>query len=177
MRVLLFLLFTLAVCFNYTIAQPQTPVAEKISVQDSVLLSKSMLSFMNAIEQGDSVYIKANTLNKVSCTICDWKTNDGRPPSDYFVSVDDFIKQICRKSSCRPLLDAYYKRGSSYKLSMHNDMPIDGLRQGVGEQRLYHSSIQTIPPNNKAFGNGMTHDIIFIKQDGEFKLYGISSSM
>ena len=176
MRVLLFLLFTLAVCFNCTIAQPQKPVAEKISVQDSVLLSKSVLSFMSAIEQGDSVYLKANTLKEVSCTVCDWRTNDGKPPSDYFVSIDDFIKQICRKSACSPLLDAYYKRGSSYKLSMHNDISVEGLKTGVGEQCLYHSSIQTILPN-KAFSNGLTHDMIFIKQDGAFKLYSITSSM
>ena len=143
---------------------------------DSIQLLKTMNEFVKAIETKNSQILKQLSLSQIDCSFCiDIDSMDNYP--DNIVPIEAFINMALSNFINSPLHKAFKKnRIRAYTLKIRNYKPRN-LPKKYGEHfTRFNVTIQTYLQDEWVKGHeGQSHTFEFIKIDGKYKFYGLSS--
>jgi hypothetical protein len=171
-NILLILLFIVLTKLSYGQSEYE-PQLRKLSKADSVVLAETFLEFVKAIELKDERKIIALSLDSINCNLC--LTNDH--PKDNIIPIETFINQTFRSFVSSQLYKAIKNNRLQLSIGIiKNFKPKNVPFNFPKDLKLYEVWVQTYLPNEWVKGHeGQSHTFEFIKVDGLFKFYGLSS--
>lgn len=156
-------------------ATAQNAAKQAVTKEEWDLLDKRFVSLVDALLKNDKPAFFALSLREVDCIDC-----VGRPEFNnegYFVSASIFYLNIAKNFDKSPVYKAMVKRGYLFdsiiiKNLKPRNMPADSPKDLV----LYEVWIPTylageLSKNSK----GASHGFQFVKINGDFKFYGLTS--
>ena len=175
-KVLLILLLTLISTTSFA-QQNEDEKWHKLSLTDSIELQKTWTEFKTALENNDAIKIKNLSLKKVDCILCFERNGKSAPPKDYVVTIERFIKHSAKSFKGSPLAKAIKTSGYFAQFRTLYDCKPRNLPAGYGKNlTIYELYIQTYKPDEWAKGHeGQSHVFQFVKVNGEFKFFGMTS--
>lgn len=168
------------VCFLmiFGIANAQTTpikVAPKSNNADFDLLDKTFASFIKALIKNDKPSFTLLSLKQVDCIDCVGKPefND----QGYFVPSDIFYLNIAKNFNKSPVYKAILKRGYTLDvIQLKNFKPAVMPKTYPNDLTLYEVWVPTYLKDELSKGHkGASHAFQFVKINGQFKFYGLTS--
>jgi len=167
---ILFLLFV--ACFSHA----QAP-AKKAKTKETEFdqLDKTFIAFEQALEKNDKAAFMALTLKVVDCIDCVGKpefNNEG-----FFVTADVFFLNIAKNFKLSPVYKAMATRGYTFDvIKLKNFKPQNMPKDSADDLILYEVWVPTYLANELSKGHkGTSHAFQFVKINGKFKFYGLTS--
>ena len=141
---------------------------------DSIEIDKTFKKFIGAIENKDAETIKRISLSEIDCDLC---SDRKYPKKDYYIPIKKFIKQAFKTYVDSPLAQAVKTRGyRSIVRFIPNSKPQILPSNFGNDLTIYELYVQTYKPNEWMLGHeGQSHAFQFVKVNGEFKFYGMTS--
>ena len=158
-----------------TLAQKPAAKAAPSSQNEWDQLDKVFISLINALTKNDQSAFKALSLPAVDCIDC-----VGKPEFNaegYFVTADVFYLNIANNFVGSPVYKAMAKRGYTFGSIVLKDFkPKIMPRDYPKDLKLYEVWVPTYLANELSKGNpGASHAFQFVKINGKFKFYGLTS--
>ena len=149
------------------------PAAPKKNEWDE--LDVAFVAIIDALVKNDLRAFTSLSLKEVDCIDCVGKpefNNEG-----FFVGADVFYLNIAKNFSQSPVYKALSTRGYTFdKITIKNFRPRVLPRNYEGDLVLYEAWVPTYLVNELSKGHkGTSHGFQFIKTDGKFKFYGLTS--
>ena len=152
--------------------------AKKVVVPEKTewdVLDETFIALIKAIETNDQAAFYALSLNELDCIDC-----VGRPEFNnegFFVTADVFYLNIANNFKLSPVYKALSTRGYTFdSIIIKNFKPQNLPRNYHGDLKLYEAWVPTYLANELSKGSkGSSHGFQFIKIDGKFKFYGLTS--
>ncbi|KGO88496.1 hypothetical protein Q765_00900 [Flavobacterium rivuli WB 3.3-2 = DSM 21788] len=178
-------LLIVSLCYAQKPAKPavkKTTAAKPIAAKPTVPeknewddLDITFVALVDALVKNDLRAFTALSLKEVDCIDCVGKpefNNEG-----FFVSADVFYLNIAKNFSLSPVYKALSTRGYTFdKITIKNFSPRVLPRNYKGDLVLYEAWVPTYLVNELSKGHkGTSHGFQFIKTDGKFKFYGLTS--
>ena len=154
-------------------AQNKKGTAPKTSEWDA--LDKVFIEVIDALVKGDKVKFTQNSLAEVDCVDCVGPTEITKYGA--FVPAEFFFVVIGKKFTESPVYIAMAKRGYSFSsITLKNFKPKVMPRDYPKDLKLYEVWVETYKPGEFAKGHkGTSHSFRFVKVNGKFKFYGLTS--
>jgi|GEM_PF-1438421 len=178
------LLLMVTLCYAQ---KPAKPAVKKVSPAKTVAtktttpenewdeLDVTFVAVIDALVKNDLRAFTALSLKEVDCIDCVGKPefND----EGFFVGADVFYLNIAKNFSLSPVYKALSTRGYTFdKITIKNFKPRVLPRNYQGDLVLYEAWVPTYLVNELSKGHkGTSHGFQFIKTDGKFKFYGLTS--
>jgi len=168
------------ICFLiiFSIASAQKAPAktsQKSSSTDFDLLDKAFASLIKSLTKNDKLSFTALSLKQVDCIDCVGKPefND----QGYFVPSDIFYLNIAKNFDKSPVYKAILKRGYTFDvIQLKNFKPVVMPKAYPNDLTLYEVWVPTYLKNELSKGHqGASHAFQFVKINGQFKFYGLTS--
>jgi hypothetical protein len=156
-------------------ATAQDTAKQKITKEDWDLLDKRFVSLVDALLKNDKTAFFALSLKEVDCIDC-----VGRPEFNnegYFVPATVFYLNIAKNFDTSPVYKAMVKRGYVFdSIILKGFKPKNLPKDGTKDLVLYEVWVPTylareLSKNSK----GASHGFQFVKINGDFKFYGLTS--
>lgn len=156
-------------------ANAQEKAKQKVTKEDWDLLDKKFVALVDALLKNDKTAFYALSLKEVDCIDC-----VGRPEFNnegYFVPAAIFYLNIANNFDKSPVYKAMVKRGYLFdSIIIKGFKPRNVPKDYPKDLVLYEVWIPTYVANELSKGNkGASHAFQFVKVNGEFKFYGLTS--
>lgn len=166
----------LSVLFVCTAGWAQKPVAKpQKTASDWDVLDKTFIAFIKALETNDKAAYTALSLPQVDCVECPNAAELGA--KNNFVPSEVFYITVAKDFTVSPVYKALTKRGYAF-----NSMTLKGFKPGFlpkdypKDLKIYEVWVHTYKPNELSKGHkGTSHAFQFVKINGAFKFYGLTS--
>lgn len=166
----------LSVLFICTAGWAQKPVTKSPkTTSDWDVLDKTFIAFIKALETNDKVAYTALSLPQVDCVECPNAAELGA--KNNFVPAEVFYITVAKDFTVSPVYKAMIKRGYAF-----NSMTLKDFKPGFlpkdypKDLKIYEVWVPTYKPDELSKGHkGTNHAFQFIKINGEFKFYGLTS--
>jgi len=145
------------------------------SVNEFDVLDVTFIAVIDALVKNDLRAFTALSLKEVDCIDCVGKpefNNEG-----FFVDSDVFYLNIAKNFSLSPVYKALASRGYTFdKIVIKDFKPRILPKSYQGDLVLYEAWVPTYLANELSKGHkGTSHGFQFVKVDGKFKFYGLTS--
>ena len=146
----------------------------KMDKSDSIEIDKTFQNLIKAIETKDAEKIKQISLPEIDCDLC---SDQKYSKKDYYIPIQKFIKQAFKTYVNSPLAKAVETRGYRPMVRfIPNYKPRILPANYSKDMTIYELFVQTYKPNEWMPGHeGQSHAFQFVKVNGEFKLFGMTS--
>lgn len=162
-----------------TPAKPKPAVETKPDAQPKVsewdALDKVFIQLVDALVKGDRAKFESLSMKEVDCVDCVGPTEVTKEGA--FVPAGFFFAVIGKKFTESPVYQAMAKKGYSFSSIIVKDfkphvMPKDSPR----DLKLYEVWIETYKPGEfSKTHKGTSHSFRFVKVNGKFRFYGLTS--
>lgn len=164
-------------CFRgFAYAQGNTNTLPKISTKDSVNVEKAFMRLVNAIEQKETDRVIAACLIEVECISC-MGDEITFQEEGYFVSAATFAR-CATADITKSIINLNLKLKKHYiQCSLIKNFKPHSLPKNYPKNlMLYEVWIQTLLPDEGEIGHeGASQGFQFVKINGDFKLYRLTS--
>jgi len=176
-----YLVFILLLLCNNSFAQKKTSNTKKpvSAIQKSATtwdeLDKTFVAFIKALENEDNTAYTAISLKEVDCAECPGAGELG--DFTHFVPAQVFYITVASDFKVSPVYKALIKRGYAFNSMVLKDFRPAFLPQNSSKDlKVYEVWVQTYKPEELSKGHKETsHAFQFIKLNGEFKFFGLTS--
>jgi hypothetical protein len=157
------------------LAQTKTSKPAKASQSEWDKLDKAFISLVDALVKNDKPAFKAISYPAVDCIDCVGKPEFNK--EGYFVTADIFYLNIANNFINSPVYKAIAKRGYTFStITIEDFKPKILPRDYPKDLQLYEVWVPTyIKGELSKTHPGTSHAFQFIKVNGEFKFYGLTS--
>jgi hypothetical protein len=169
-----FAMFCCFLAFSISGAQNKKAATKK-AASDWDLLDASFIALIDAIQKNDKVAFTALSLAEVDCIDCVGPTEFNK--EGVFVPSAFFLAVIGKNFTQSPVYKSLIKRGYSFSSIVLKDFkPKVMPRDYPKDLKLYEVWVETYRPDEFAKGHkGTSHSFRFVKINGRFKFYGLTS--
>lgn len=170
----LFCLFVVAVASAQN-AKSKPAAKSNASANDWDQLDQTFIKLVDALVTNDKVKFTSLSLREVDCVDC-------VGPTEYqgggaFVPAEFFLAVIGKNFTGSPVYQAMAKKGYSFSSIVIKDFKPKVLpRDYPKDLKLYEVWVETYRPNEFSKGHkGTSHSFRFVKINGKFLFYGLTS--
>lgn len=156
-----------------TPAKPAAAPKKEASEWDE--LDKTFIAFFSALESKDKAAYTALSLKQVDCAECPGGGEQGS--YSHFVPAEVFYITVAEDFKKSPVYKALVKRGYAFNTMILKDFkPAFLPKDAPNDLKVYEVWVQTYKPDELSKGhNGTNHAFQFIKVNGSFKFFGLTS--
>lgn len=157
-----------------TTAKPAT--AQKQPSEWDVL-DKTFVAFIKALENNDKTAFDAIALSQVDCAECPGAGELG--DITHFVPAEVFYITVAADFKLSPVYKAMTKRGYAFSSMVLKDFkPAFLPKDNPNDLKVYEVWVPTYKPDELSKGHpGSSHAFQFVKVNGEFKFFGLTSQL
>ncbi|MGV3459495.1 MAG: hypothetical protein ACO1N9_03455 [Flavobacterium sp.] len=161
-------------CFNITLAQKPAP--KKAASNDWDELDKNFVQLIDALVKGDKAKFLSLSMKEVDCVDC-VGAMDAAPDGTMFVPAEFFFAVIGQKFDQSPVYKAMAKKGYSFSSIILKDFKPKVIpRDSPKDLKLYEVWVETYYPGEfSKTHKGTSHSFRFVKINGKFRFYGLTS--
>ena len=154
--------------------KPSTSVAQKTTSEWDEL-DKTFIAFIKALETKDDASYTSLSLKEVDCAECPGAGELG--DLTHFVPAQVFYITVATDFTVSPVYKALIKRGYAFNSMILKDFKPSFLPQNSAKDlKVYEVWVQTYKPNELSKGHkGTSHAFQFVKVNGAFKFFGLTS--
>jgi hypothetical protein len=167
------LIFFLSV-ITFTHAQTKSKKQAKAPTEWDQL-DKAFIAVIKALESADNASFLQLSLREVDCVDCVGATEVTKEGA--FVPAGFFYAVISQKFTESPVYKAMVKKGYSFSsITLKDFKPKVMPRDYPKDLKLYEVWVETYRPDELSKGHkGTSHSFRFVKVNGQFKFYGLTS--
>ena len=172
------------IAFNLAAAQTGKPAAKsatktatkKDAPSDWDLLDEAFVATVDALQKGNEAAFKAQSLANVDCVDC-VGAMEVTAEGTAFVPSGFFFIVISKNFTESPVYKAMAKKGYSFStIVLENFRPQSLPKDGSKDLKLYEVWVETYKPGEYSKTHrGTSHSFRFVKVNGKFKFYGLTS--
>lgn len=165
----------LIILFSFLTASAQDNTKRAVTKEEWDLLDKKFVALVDALLKNDKPAFFALSLREVDCIDC-----VGRPEFNnegYFVPASIFYLNIANNFDASPVYKAMVNRGYIFDcIKIKGFKPRNLPKDYPKDLVLYEVWVPTYLANELSKGNkGASHGFQFVKINGDFKFYGLTS--
>jgi len=161
-------------CLLTSLIYAQEPAAQKNSSEWDVL-DKTFISIIESLTKANQAKFVALSLSKIECEECA-EAGDYNPGA-FFVPAADLYTSISTNFTKSAIYRALSKHGYTFSSAILKNAKPGHLPSGSKDLKVYDVWIDTYLPDELSKGHkGTRHAFRFVKLNGKFKLYGITST-
>lgn len=162
---------TALLCFLFLTAFAGAQNKGNTPAKDWDQLDKAFIALVDALQKNDKAAFMAISRPQVDCQDC---INSTESESEgYFVPAGIFFEKLSKDFTKSPVYKAMVTRGYLFS-AMEIKTPSKGGRTGL--LKVYEVWVDTYLRNEWAEGHeGTSHKFQFVKVNGQFKFYGLTS--
>lgn len=156
-------------------AAKTAPAAKQASEWDA--LDKTFVAFIKALENNDKAGFNAIALSQVDCAECPGAGELG--DTTHFVPAEVFYITVAADFKASPVYKAMVKRGYAFSSMILKDFKPSFLpKNNPNDLKVYEVWVPTYKPDELSKGHpGSSHAFQFVKINGEFKFFGLTSQI
>lgn len=164
-------------CLLSGLSYAQNPAPVKATTQaEWDALDKNFIAVVQALEKGDKAAFLAQSCKEVDCVDCVGAT-EASGEGAVFVPAEFFFAVISQKFTESPVYQAMVKKGYSFSsVIVENFKPKVVPKDYPKDLKIYEVWVETYKKDEFAKGHpGTSHSFRFIKVNGKFRFYGMTS--
>ena len=156
-----------------TTTKAKVPVQKAASEWDD--LDKTFLAFIKALENKDQAAYNTIALKQVDCSECPGGGEQGA--YSHFVPSEVFYITVAEDFKISPVYKALAKRGYAFNSMILKDFKPSFLPKDAPQDlKVYEVWVHTYKPDELSKGHqGTSHAFQFVKVNGNFKFFGLTS--
>lgn len=139
-------------------------------------LDATFVTLIQALEKGDKASFLAASLKNVDCVDCVGSTELTTEGAVY-VPAEFFFAVISKDFTKSPVYLAMAKKGYSFSSVVVKDFrPSNMPKDSPKDLKLYEVWVETYKPGElNKYHKGTSHSFRFVKVNGKFRFYGLTS--
>jgi hypothetical protein len=143
--------------------------------QDWDLLDETFITLIQALEKGNEASFKSVSLANLDCVDCVGPTEYSQ--GGVFVPSGFFFAVISKNFTASPVYKALSKKGYSFSsVTVKNFRPPILPKTFPKDTKFYEVWVETYKPGELSKNHtGTSHSFRFVKVNGKFKFYGLTS--
>lgn len=171
----LLLIGSTAIAQKKTAAKSVKPASAQKAASEWDELDKTFVAFVRALENKDKAAYNSITLQQVDCAEC--PGGGDQSSFSHFVPAEVFYITVAEDFKISPVYKAMVKRGYAFNSMILKDFKPAFLPKDISSDlKVYEVWVQTYKPNELSKGHtGTNHAFQFIKVNGAFKFFGLTS--
>lgn len=164
------------IIFSFNIGFAQKTAAKKDTQKEWDELDKNFVELIDALVKGDKVKFLSLSAKELDCVDC-VGAMDVSADGTMFVPAEFFFAVIGQKFNESPVYKAMAKKGYSFSsIVLKNFKPKIMPKDSPNDLKLYEVWVETYYPGEFSKNHkGTSHSFRFVKINGKFRFYGLTS--